>query len=154
MINCKWGLHGAIEVMSRKAVEIYVDGAERCEELLEHEWGEDQYLDSCMNKLGVVSVNEFGLLTETECGEAVDPCKGTDVVFHPFKTVDRYFKCWEFASMYGEQFEELEHLVTDTDDGSPKKSGDRSSADAQAGVAKAAFKNAEKQALLAASTAA
>jgi len=99
--NCKFGLHGPIEVLSQRAVTAYVEGLSRCNNLLVHPWGEDKFMDRCMLELGVTRVNEFGLLNEIACGETPAPCGDPDVAFHPFKSVHSYFACWEYANRYG-----------------------------------------------------
>jgi len=99
--NCKWGLHGPIEVLSRRAVAIYVTGLPQCAELMDQPWGEDKYLDHCMQSLGVMRVSEFHLLSETACGETPAPCGGSDVAFHPFKSIQTYFDCWGYGTKFG-----------------------------------------------------
>merc|ERR1711972_1154960 len=102
--NCKFGLHGPIEVLSQQALTDFVQGLSRCDNLLVHPWGEDKFLDRCMLEIGVTRVNEFGLLNEIACGETPAPCGGGDVAYHPFKSVSSYFACWEFAHKYGHAY--------------------------------------------------
>jgi len=99
--NCKWGLHGPIEVFSRRAVASYLAGLPQCVSLLRHPWGEDKFIDKCMQELGVTRVNEYDVLSETACGEQPAPCGGADVSFHPFKSIESYFACFGFASKFG-----------------------------------------------------
>jgi len=99
--NCKFGLHGPIEVLSQRAVTAYVEGLPRCRHLLVHPWGEDKFMDRCMLELGVTRVNQFGLLSEIACGETPAPCGDANVAFHPFKSISSYFACWEYADRYG-----------------------------------------------------
>lgn len=99
--NCRFGLHGPIEVLSSAAVSAFADGLHRCDFLLAQPWGEDKFLDRCMLALGVTRVNIFGMLSETACGEEPAPCGGADVAFHPFKKFDEYFACWAFAHSFG-----------------------------------------------------
>mmetsp|Transcript_98325 Transcript_98325/g.246412 ORF Transcript_98325/g.246412 Transcript_98325/m.246412 type:complete len:894 (-) Transcript_98325:201-2882(-) len=115
--NCRFGLHGPIEVLSSSAVTAYVEGLPRCEFLLAQPWGEDKYLDRCMLALGVTRVNVFGMLSEIACGEEPAPCGGTDVAFHPFKKFEEYFACWAFAHSFGHgPFDEEKGLKV-SDDG-------------------------------------
>jgi len=105
--NCKFGMHGPLEVFSRRAVTSWAMGAERC---VRHFyqlcsgpclWGEDMFIDQCMWKvLHVRRENEFNLLSEAHC----DPRPGwascrdpSQVAFHPYKTLDGYRKCMENA---------------------------------------------------------
>jgi hypothetical protein len=99
--NCKWGLHGPIEVLSRRAVAIYVTGLPQCSDLTQQPWGEDKYLDHCMRRLGVMRVSEYHLLSETACGETPGNCGGSDVAFHPFKSIQTYFDCWGYGTKFG-----------------------------------------------------
>lgn len=106
--NCKWGLHGPIEIFSRRAVAAYLDGLPQCSEFLEHPWGEDKFIDQCMQKLNITRVNEYDVLSETACGEQPSPCRSSDVAFHPFKSIGSYFTCHTFAGRYGKGPEDLD----------------------------------------------
>jgi len=99
--NCKWGLHGPIEVFSRRAVASYLAGLPQCIEMLKRPWGEDKFIDKCMQELNVARVNEYDLLSETACGEEPAPCETADVAFHPFKSLKSYFSCAENAEKHG-----------------------------------------------------
>jgi len=99
--NCKWGLHGPIEVLSRRAVATFAAGLPRCVSLLSHPWGEDKFLDQCLQLLGVIRDNEYSLLSETACGEQPAPCGTSNVAFHPFKSIQSYFTCHAYATKYG-----------------------------------------------------
>jgi len=106
--NCKYGLHGPIEVFSRNAVTTWWEGRERCHDYFwklcngDCFWGEDLYIDQCLWKvLDVRRNNDYRLLVEDHC----DPPKDWDncedsshVSFHPFKTVKSYMKCMHTAS--------------------------------------------------------
>jgi len=106
--NCKWGLHGPIEIFSRRAVLAYVDGLPQCSDILEHPWGEDKVIDQCLQRLNITRVNEYDVLSELACGEQPSPCQSQDVAFHPFKSVESYFTCHSFASQYGRGPEDLD----------------------------------------------
>jgi len=99
--NCKWGLHGPLEVLSRRAVAAYVAGMPQCDHWRGRPWGEDYFMDRCMQSLGVMRVSEYRLLSETACDEQPSPCGTADVAFHPFKSIKSYFSCWAYASTYG-----------------------------------------------------
>lgn len=101
--NCKYGLHGPLEVFSRNAVTLWVAGVLRCQDHFNQLckgpclWGEDMFIDQCLSKvLGVKREDEFELLIEDHC----DPPQGwetctdaTHVAFHPFKTLSGYQEC-------------------------------------------------------------
>lgn len=111
--NCRYGLHGPIEVLTAAAVTVYVEGLPRCASLLDQPWGEDKYLDRCMLRLGVSRANVFSLLDETACNENPAPCGSAAVAFHPFKTVQDYFACWIFAHAYGHGPASVEEVPID-----------------------------------------
>jgi len=99
--NCRFGLHGPIEVLSREAVATYISGADRCEAIQEKPFGEDEYLRRCLDKLGVRRVDEFSLLNEQACGVLPVICTSAHVAFHPFKSTGGYFGCWAAAEASG-----------------------------------------------------
>jgi len=101
--NCKYGLHGPLEVLSRNAVTVWSKGWPDCKKTFETKcggdcfWGEDLFLDQCLDKvLGVKRDNDFRQLLEDHC----EPPPGWDdctdelvVAFHPFKNVTAWNKC-------------------------------------------------------------
>jgi len=102
--NCKFGMHGPLEVFSRKAVQAWGKSIDRC---MQHFtrlcsgpclWGEDMFIDQCLEKVvGVRRDEEFGLLTEDHCDPPQNwqDCKDPDrVSFHPYKNVTDYETCW------------------------------------------------------------
>mmetsp|Transcript_62412 Transcript_62412/g.180935 ORF Transcript_62412/g.180935 Transcript_62412/m.180935 type:complete len:903 (-) Transcript_62412:56-2764(-) len=93
LVNCRFGLHGPIEVLSREAVNIFVAGIPKCATLRKNPWGEDKYLDHCLQKLGVRRVLKFDLLNEIACGQPAVDCGSPAVAFHPFKDAANYFGC-------------------------------------------------------------
>jgi len=102
--NCKYGMHGPLEVFSRNAVVAWGDSRERCvkhfTELCSGPclWGEDMFIDQCMQRVvGAQRDDEWSLLVEDHCDapEGWTDCKDTDKVsFHPFKEVSDYEECW------------------------------------------------------------
>jgi len=103
--NCKFGLHGPLEVFSRTAVEAWKGGRQKC---LKHfdkvcsgpcYWGEDMFIDQCMEKVLKVSRDsDYSLLVEEHCDapKGWRSCKDKSIVaFHPFKEVDSWRDCWE-----------------------------------------------------------
>merc|ERR1712039_370212 len=59
LINCRFGLHGPIEVLSREAVVTVMENREKCEEIRAKPYGEDKYLDKCLQVLGVRRILEY-----------------------------------------------------------------------------------------------
>mmetsp|Transcript_80508 Transcript_80508/g.186932 ORF Transcript_80508/g.186932 Transcript_80508/m.186932 type:complete len:549 (+) Transcript_80508:17-1663(+) len=101
--NCKFGLHGPIEIFSKKAVDSWHSGRAHCVAHYNKQchgpcaWGEDLFIDQCLWKvLKVKRVNDSTILTEDHCAPAPgwDECKDRSyLAFHPFKTVEGYKKC-------------------------------------------------------------
>jgi len=106
--NCKYGMHGPIEVFSKRAMDALAADYEKswdgkspssCVKHLNFgQWGEDMFLDQCLSKILHVAPKplEPRLMCEAHCDcPAWYWCtNGTDrVSFHPFKTVDAYATC-------------------------------------------------------------
>lgn len=93
--NCKFGLHGPMEVVSRRALDVYADGADSCKRPPQ----EDVYLQSCLKSLGVEQYDNFDILVEDHCEppEGWKGCTSRHAAFHPFKSVDAYKTCLHSA---------------------------------------------------------
>lgn len=101
--NCKFGMHGPIEVFSRNAVRKWAAGSTQCVTHFQKQcggdcfWGEDLFVDQCLWKvLGVRRDNDFRLLVEDHCEppDGWQSCTDTQKVsFHPFKTLVGYQAC-------------------------------------------------------------
>jgi len=105
--NCKFGLHGPLEVLSRNAVATWGSGMETCVAHFNNmcsgpcKWGEDMFIDQCMWKvLKLPRAFEPNLLTEEHCAPPAgwkscsDP---TVVAFHPFKGMEEHQQCMTSA---------------------------------------------------------
>jgi len=101
--NCKFGLHGPLEVLSRDAVNAWLGGSKRC---VDHFtklcsgdclWGEDMFMDQCLKRVVVSKrIEDYDVLLEDHCDPPDDwkYCKDSKAsAFHPFKTVDSYKGC-------------------------------------------------------------
>lgn len=105
--NCKFGLHGPIEVFSRIAMNALAADYEasfdkktpkKCVEKLHFgQWGEDFFLSQCLTKiLKVTRELDERLMCEAhcDCPDWYWCHNGTGrVTFHPFKQVDLYKQC-------------------------------------------------------------
>jgi len=97
--NCgKWAsgpkLYGSIEVFSVPALRKYQEREKDCKNLPWSGWGEDYYMQHCMDLLGAKQVNDFNQVGDDRCIGA--PCSDwTKVAFHPFKNVSSWFQCQE-----------------------------------------------------------
>ncbi|CAK0810570.1 unnamed protein product, partial [Prorocentrum cordatum] len=108
--NCDFGLHGPIEVFSRRAVETWWEGSQKC---LDHfwemcsgdcNWGEDIFIDQCLWKvLNATRYDEHALLVEDHCSppEGWRDCQDSwHIAFHPFKTGWEWMQCFENAKAH------------------------------------------------------
>lgn len=93
---------GAIEVLSREAVEHYGKNKVFCYAELEWQgWGEDYYIRTCLDQTGVPHERDFGLLADYggHCNlEAPLQCSNPadyPVAFHPMKSEGSFLACLE-----------------------------------------------------------
>merc|ERR1712039_413163 len=94
------GMHGALEVVSRRALEVYEEGYEGCGQPPE----EDVFIRSCLEGLGVSPKDQFDTLEERDCardGVVQSPdwwdCTSGAAAYHPFKSPQNYSDCLERA---------------------------------------------------------
>jgi len=96
-LNCDHGtplLYGALEVFSKEAIGTYHANVGKCKGLQWHGWGEDMYMQQCMQAIGATPINDFSLVGDKSCGYA--PCTdGSRVAFHAFKDVGSWMGCWQ-----------------------------------------------------------
>jgi len=106
--NCKFGMHGPLEVFSLQAVRIWSTGYQKCQDHFTKLcsgaclWGEDMFIDQCLEKvLNVHRSNDWNLLSEPHCdSEDWGECSNHKVAFHPFKTKAKFEECMKKAD-YG-----------------------------------------------------
>jgi len=101
--NCKFGMHGPLEIFSARAVETWTNGKQQCSDYFSSLcsgdclWGEDMFIDQCLQRVfQVPRMDDWSILVEDHC----DPPKGwescedrTKVAFHPYKTEETYLHC-------------------------------------------------------------
>jgi len=107
--NCKYGLHGPIEVFSASALDAFAADYQRSEDkkaphtcvngLNFGEYGEDMFMDQCLSKIlqvGAPKVEPL-LICEDHCDcPEYFLCPASDsyrVSFHPMKSVGAYENC-------------------------------------------------------------
>jgi len=106
--NCRFGLQGALEVLSRTAVQALASGWGRCRSHFRElcggacMWGEDLFADQCLGKvLKVQRIDALGLLSASSCGaaEGRDNCHDPSrAAFHPFRDLDAHRSCLRRAA--------------------------------------------------------
>lgn len=96
--NCRFGLHGPLEVVSRRALETYGMEQGKCERPPQ----EDVYLQHCMLTIGVTQMNQWNLLAEAACRSPEwQSCHSAHAAFHPFKDQDAFRDCQSEAEKNG-----------------------------------------------------
>lgn len=99
LANCGGGLHGPLEVFSRRAVSTLQNGLEHCsapKSEARGNWGEDMFMVTCLANLLDVSKDQDGtLLCEHNCDCIGDwqSCGSGHAAFHPFKSPSAYRRC-------------------------------------------------------------
>lgn len=90
------GFLGAIEVFSKRAMQIYLDNDDDCAKNLGTNSGEDGFFKGCMTALGV------GYMMDAQMFEPFnDPVVCTDgshAAYHPFKYATHWQRCWDIAT--------------------------------------------------------
>lgn len=99
--NCgKYGgrvlLYGSIEVFSASALRLYDERIGECKQLPWRGWGEDYYMQKCMDVLGVTSIGLEDKVSDERCIPA--PCSDYQKVsFHDFKDPHDWYACFQQA---------------------------------------------------------
>jgi hypothetical protein len=113
--NCafKFKFMGALEIMSPEALDLYLANKKDCRKFLGASGGEDFWMKSCLNAIGVPHVVDSSLLNDKytlgnhECRAAgtcvydvkdTSPCANSEsVAFHPYKDADVWMQCHDRA---------------------------------------------------------
>merc|ERR1719411_1684042 len=118
--NCHkvaWGFFGNLEVVSQDGFSTFLSNLENCKSSLDWKgedpkwkygpWGEDLFMQKCLDKIGVPKVSNFTISQDGACPadrpkelqkvknlkwkpNCLDP---NAVAYHPFKHPDEYFEC-------------------------------------------------------------
>lgn len=90
-----------VQVVSRSALLTYRGGAHTCQEHMDFSQGVKRrdYMDGCLVFLGVSRSTVPELLEDAGCepGGPTAACNASAgaVVYHPFRTPEAYFQCWQ-----------------------------------------------------------
>jgi len=96
LVNCRFGLHGPLEALSKQAMSVYNDGWRYCPEFPPQE---DVYLQHCTNQLGIRQMQAYDVLAEKACHTPdYQACTGNFVSFHPFKSPEDWARCMRLGS--------------------------------------------------------
>mmetsp|Transcript_11366 Transcript_11366/g.21465 ORF Transcript_11366/g.21465 Transcript_11366/m.21465 type:complete len:472 (-) Transcript_11366:86-1501(-) len=97
--NCWRGLHGPIEVVSRRAMEVWDERWPQCDAVAYKHPQEDVYLRVCMETIGVWRHDAWSLLAEDHCDRPdYQLCAGNWIAYHPFKEVEEWQGCYNRAT--------------------------------------------------------
>lgn len=105
--NCdfKFGFMGSLEIFSMKAMERFHDKGEQCKAKIGHEGGEDFYMMTCMDALGVNTMKDSTVLNDKYTSTAhlvlddTSPCNdGWTASFHPYRTTAVWMACHSAAA--------------------------------------------------------
>lgn len=88
-------LYGALEVISRRAMEKYFDmGNKTCD--LQAHLGEDRFMGVCLSEIGVHRINDFTMVSDSYCKAC--QCSDYSVAYHPYKSTKDWMTCWMEAA--------------------------------------------------------
>jgi len=103
--DCRyWGgdpvgkVFGSLEVLSKQAVGAYKNNMQQCKDLPWQGWGEDYWLQHCMNAIGVgPPVLLADWVADTTCPMGGNPdCGNKDLIAnHPHKDAGDWWSCWK-----------------------------------------------------------
>jgi hypothetical protein len=108
--NCgfKFGFMGSLEVLTKGAVNMYLDQIEDCSEHIGHDGGEDYYLMTCLDAIGVGHMVDMSLLRDRYdfgafpggfSSDSTEDCSdGWSVAFHPHKHWSNWQACYSIAN--------------------------------------------------------
>lgn len=116
LLNCKqwYSFQGPLEILSASAADKFFGGIDECKAGLSwNDWGEDWFVEHCVNFLGLQKREGFGLLDDMYCEseyrgkghtylqEFLDngpTCNDGRPAYHPYKTVSDMSRCLEQAA--------------------------------------------------------
>lgn len=98
-------LYGALEVISRGAIDMYFREFNTCARSITTERFEEEFITKCMSEYANVSLNRdltLPLLQDWHCNGFVSPspCIADSVAFHNFSGEELWFQCWDEATRY------------------------------------------------------
>lgn len=90
-------MFGALEAFSKEAMEIYYQNGWDCiSNMFWKNWGEDWFMGHCLDYLGVMGVQDFGIYSDGVC-TGVDCGRDDAAAFHPMKDIASWQSCFERA---------------------------------------------------------
>jgi len=117
-IDFKFHFMGALEVMSKEAIDLLLKNLDVCKEHIGNDGGEDIFMMSCLDAIGVNYMEDYSLLDDKYDSPDnfnlfdVDRCSNDAIVaFHPYKAVNSWMGCHKVAmgEVDKSQFTSCEH---------------------------------------------
>jgi hypothetical protein len=100
----KFGLQGSLEVLSKQALDDYIDGSNGCASSIGHEGGEDFYLVQCLDGLGVAHMLDDSMLDDKytydhdyDMGDLSFCGSGVAAAYHPVKDAWAWTECHDMG---------------------------------------------------------
>jgi len=85
-------MFGALEAISKTALDMYFDRRYECEGLHTDEWGEDRWMSNCLEYLGAPGEEDFSMVSDGVCAGVF--CGSGAAAFHPFKDAGAWQGCY------------------------------------------------------------
>lgn len=88
------GISGSLEAYTRRAIDVYGMQGTKC--LLDTSymrWGEEHFMQDCMEYLQVEPLEGSELLKDRFCNGRPKSCSGQEAAFHPMESLEDYFDC-------------------------------------------------------------
>jgi len=90
------GFLGAVEIFSKRAVQVYFDNAAGCKEYFGLNCGEDGFFKGCMDALGIGFMKDEDIFFPDRHSGACS--QGQRVAFHPLKKPEQWQHCWDIVT--------------------------------------------------------
>jgi hypothetical protein len=92
-------MFGAVEAISKDAIEKFFYNKDACMNLPIDLWGEDRWLSNCLNQLGAPGEEDYELVADGVCRGVY--CGSGAAAFHPFKDANSWQGCYYQAKDSG-----------------------------------------------------
>jgi len=92
-INYKFKFMGAIEIMTREALAVFLESGHNCIRG-KHEGGEDSFLKGCLDGLGIDHQSDYDILRDKYAGLDPPCTDGWAVAYHYLKKAHDWSKCY------------------------------------------------------------
>jgi len=103
-VDYKFKFMGALEVLSKEAVDAFLENKDACRDNLGNDGGEDFWTKSCLDASGVGFMSDYDLLNDKYTKDHIDslsdvtPCESqTAVAFHPYKSKQYWIACYQVS---------------------------------------------------------